>query len=55
MHFRIRSFTAYLRFENLNSLRIDNGLEFKRHNFGAPQYPYPGLVTRFGIYWSFVN
>jgi hypothetical protein len=55
VNFRIRSFKAYVRFENLNTLRIEDGLEFKRHNFAAPQYPYPGLVTRLGIYWSFVN
>ncbi len=55
MHFQIRSFKAYVRLENLNTLRTSDGVEFKHHNFAAPQYPYPGLVTRLGIYWSFVN
>jgi hypothetical protein len=55
LHFRIRSFRAYLRFENLNTLTLNNGLKFNNHNFSAPGYPEPGLITRFGIYWSFVN
>ncbi|HVE60270.1 MAG TPA: putative porin, partial [Chitinophagaceae bacterium] len=56
LHLRIRSFKAYVRAENLNTFRINNGsIEFKEHNFAAPDYPYPGLVIRLGIYWSFVN
>jgi hypothetical protein len=56
LHFRIRSFKAYARAENLNTFRINNGgVEFKEQNFAAPDYPYPGLVIRLGIYWSFVN
>jgi hypothetical protein len=56
LHFRIRSFKAYARAENLNTFRINNGgFEFKEQNFAAPDYPYPGLVIRLGIYWSFVN
>lgn len=54
-HFRIRSFKAYARAENLNTLRFTGTPGFKRHNMGAPEYPYPGLVIRFGVYWSFVN
>ncbi len=54
-HFRIRSFKAYYRIENLNTASFENGFGFKRHNFAAPEYPYPGMVMRFGIYWSFVN
>jgi hypothetical protein len=56
MHFRIRTFKGYIRAENLNSLRYNGGgLNFTRNNLAAPGYPYPGLVIRFGIYWSFVN
>jgi hypothetical protein len=55
LNFRIRSFRAYARMENLNTLRLKNGLEFKEHNFAAPDYPYPGLVMRLGIFWTFVN
>jgi len=55
-NFRIRGFQAYIRAENLNTLNYsDNGISFTRHNFAVPDYPYPGLVLRFGIYWSFVN
>ncbi|MFL5773483.1 MAG: putative porin [Flavisolibacter sp.] len=55
VHFRIRSFTAYVRAENLNTLRNFGGLHFNNNNLAAPNYPTPGLVIRFGIIWSFVN
>ena len=55
MHFRIRSFKGYLRAENLNTLRYDKELGFTRNNLATPEYAYPGLVIRFGIYWSFIN
>lgn len=55
IHFRIRPFKAYLRFENLNTARTKDGFGFTNNNFAAPGYPYPGLVIRLGIYWSFVN
>lgn len=52
LHFRIRSFKAYVRAENLNTLEPGG---FTNNNLAAPEYPYPGLVIRFGFYWSFVN
>ena len=55
LHFRIRSFKAYLRAENLNTASLVNGFGFTHNNFAAPDYPYPGLLIRFGVYWSFVN
>lgn len=56
LHFRIRTFKGYIRAENLNSLRFNGGaLNFTRNNLATPDYPYPGLVIRFGIFWSFVN
>lgn len=55
LHFRIRNFRAFLRFENLNTITTNNGFGFRYHNFAAPGYPYPGLNIRLGIYWSFVN
>ena len=55
MHFRIKSFTAYLRAENLNSVDFTNGFAFTKNNFAAPHYVYPGFVFRFGILWNFVN
>jgi hypothetical protein len=54
IHFRIKSFTAYLRFENLNTLHITTG-KFTNNNIVLPNYPYPGLQMRLAIYWGFVN
>lgn len=55
LHFRIRSFKAFLRFENLNTVSVQNGFGFTNNSFAAPGYPTPGLITRFGIFWGFVN
>ncbi len=57
MHFRIRSFKLYIRAENLNTAEIMPGgkFGFTHNNFAAPGYAYPGMILRFGIYWSFVN
>lgn len=55
VHFRIRSFKSYLRIENLNTARTFGGLQFNNNNLAAPNYPTPGLIIRFGVYWSFVN
>lgn len=55
-NFRIRSFKAFIRAENLNSMSFDSsGFGFRENNLAAPDYPYPGMVIRLGIYWSFVN
>ena len=56
LHFRIRSFKGFIRVENLNTFKVgDKGVQFTNNNLATPNYAYPGLVTRFGIYWSFVN
>lgn len=55
MHFRIRSFTGYLRMENLNTINITDGFGFTHKNSGVPGYIYPGRYLRFGIQWNFVN
>ncbi|MFL5740788.1 MAG: putative porin [Flavisolibacter sp.] len=56
LHFRIRSFKAFIRAENLNTLRgFGGGLQFNNNNLAAPGYPTPGIILRFGVYWSFVN
>lgn len=52
VHFRIKSFTAYIRAENLNAF---GGGGFNNNNVIIPDYPYPGLQIRLGIFWSFVN
>jgi hypothetical protein len=55
VHFRIKPFKAFIRFENLNAARSLNGFGFTNNNLVAPGYPLPGLQIRIGIYWSFVN
>jgi hypothetical protein len=55
MHFRIRSFVAYVRSENLNTARTLGGFGFTNNNFAIPGYPLPGMQIRIGIFWSFVN
>jgi hypothetical protein len=55
LHFRIRTFKAYIRAENLNTARMFGGFQFNNNNLAAPGYPIPGLNIRFGVYWSFVN
>jgi len=55
LHFRIKSFTAFIRAENLNSFDVANGFTFTNNNMAAPHYPYAGFIFRFGIQWNFVN
>lgn len=57
LQFRIRGFKAFIRAENLNTMQITEGggFGFTNNNLAAPDYPYPGLQIRFGVYWSFVN
>jgi len=54
-NFRIKSFKAFLRFENLNTLSLANGFSFTERNYAAPLYPSRALWFRIGIWWSFVN
>lgn len=51
-HFRIKTFTAYIRAENLNAFGRGG---FNNNNVIIPDYPYPGLQIRIGIFWGFVN
>ena len=55
LHFRIRSFTAFIRAENINSINFKNGFSFSANNLAAPLYPYPGFQFKFGIFWVFAN
>ncbi|MEQ1552908.1 MAG: putative porin [Ferruginibacter sp.] len=55
LHFRIRSFAAYLRAENLNTMSFKNGFGFVNNNFAAIHYPTQGFMIRFGIKWWFVK
>lgn len=54
-HFRIKSFTGYIRGENLNTISFLNGFGFINNNFAAAHYPTPGLIIRFGVQWNFIN
>lgn len=54
-NFRIKSFTGFIRMENLNTVHIGHGFRFTDNNFAAPLYPTPGFIFRFGIKWGFVN
>ncbi len=54
-NFRIKSFKAFVRAENLNSLRNNNGIGFTKSNFSAVHYPNPAFWFRLGIVWTFVN
>ena len=54
-HFRIKSFTAFIRAENLNTVSFTNGFGFTNNNFAASHYPTQGFILRFGIRWGFVN
>ncbi|HVZ56209.1 MAG TPA: putative porin [Chitinophagaceae bacterium] len=55
LNFRIRSFKAFVSLSNLNAVNVSGGFGFTRNNLAAPDYPYPGMQFRLGIYWSFVN
>lgn len=56
LHFRVRSFTAYVRVEGLNAIAFSpNGFGFYKNNFIAPGYPSAGQVIRFGFVWGFIN
>jgi hypothetical protein len=48
VHFRIKSFKAFVRLENLNALGQNN-------NLVASHYPYSPMWFRVGIFWGFVN
>lgn len=54
LHFRIKSFSAYVRAENLNTLNVAGG-GFTNNNVPTYGYPYPGMQIRVGVFWSFVN
>lgn len=47
-HFRIKSFKAFVRLENINALG-------NNYNFTASHYPYMTMWFRLGIWWGFVN
>lgn len=48
LHFSIKTFRAFIRLENINSIG-------KNYNYVSPHYPYTPLWFRAGIWWGFVN
>lgn len=54
-NFRIKTFTVFIRAENLNTVDVSHGFGFTNNNFAAPLYPTPGFLFRFAIQWRFVN
>lgn len=55
LNFRIKSFKAFIRFENVNTINPSAGYSFSERNFSAPFYPSRALWFRIGIWWNFVN
>lgn len=55
LHFRIKTFTGFLRAENLNTASFKNGFGFVNNNYASPYIPSPGMIIRFGVRWWFVN
>ena len=53
-HFRIKSFKAFLRAENLNTIDFKT-FAFNHYNFKLQNYPGTGLWMRLGIWWNFIN
>lgn len=57
LNFRIKAFKLFIRAENLNTAQVTNeyGFGWTKNNIETPGYPYPGLVLRLALFWSFVN
>jgi Putative porin len=55
-NFRIKTFTGFVRVENLNTASLSSGgFGFTNNNFAAPNYPTPGFLFKLGVEWNFVN
>ena len=54
--FRIKTFKAFFRLENLNSIGTNAGsFGFNKNNLAAQFYPQQGFWIRVGIWWTFIN
>jgi hypothetical protein len=51
MHFRIKTFKAFVRLENINTLIPGNG----KYNFSSENYAGNAMWFRLGIWWDFIN
>ncbi|MDB5249949.1 MAG: hypothetical protein JWQ40_4343 [Segetibacter sp.] len=55
-NFRIKTFKAFVRAENINTLGTNTGsIGFNKNNFTAQYYPQQGFWFRLGIWWTFIN
>lgn len=55
-HFRIKTFNAFIRTENLNALSFQPQFGFLNNSQQLPGgYVNPGMMIRIGIFWGFVN
>lgn len=54
-HFNIKRFYGFVRFENLNTLKLKDGFNFTQNNLNAHHYPGLGFWFRLGISWDFIN
>jgi hypothetical protein len=55
-NFRIKTFKAFIRAENINSFGTNTGSPgFNKNNFAAEHYPQQGFWFRLGIWWTFIN
>lgn len=55
-NFRIKTFKAFVRAENLNTIGTNTGkLGLNQNNLAAQHYPQQGFWFRLGIWWTFIN
>ena len=54
-NFRIKTFNAFVRVENLQSLIPGGGGNYSKESQFVPHYYYPSAWLRIGIWWRFVN
>jgi len=54
--FRIKTFKAFVRAENLNTIGTNTGkFGLNNNNLTAEHYPQQGFWFRLGIWWTFIN
>ena len=54
--FRIKTFKAFIRTENLNTIGTNTGkFGLNQNNLTAQHYPQEGFWFRLGIWWTFIN
>lgn len=55
-NFRIKTFKAFIRTENLNTIGTNTGkIGLNQNNLTALHYPQQGFWFRLGIWWTFIN